>query len=296
MSTIDLLCIGHACYDLIFAVDHQPAPDEKDRADAFVSCGGGTAANGAVTAAMLGVRTAFAGYLGQDIYGDQHLAEFHAAGVDTCLVVRGRTGRRSPRSLSSPTAPAPSSTTRATPTISLPRMWTSQAAPRGGAAGRPPAGAGDRRSPCGRAGTASSRCWTRTLSIRATWSWCAAATSWPRPNILPWNSRAHATPRRAWLSWRQLAPTVIVTLGERGLIWRHGGEMGVLPAFSVPVVDTTGAGDTFHGALAAGLAQGMAWLDLLRYASAAGALCCTKHGARLGIPSAQEVADLLSQS
>lgn len=45
------------------------------------------------------------------------------------------------------------------------------------------------------------------------------------------------------------------------------------------MVDTTGAGDAFHGALAAGVAQGMAWLDLLRFASVAGALCCTKHGA-----------------
>ena len=104
------------------------------------------------------------------------------------------------------------------------------------------------------------------------------------------------TPEAGMAVLAQLAPTVIVTLGERGLIWRHEGETGALPAFAVPVVDTTGAGDTFHGALAAGLAQGMAWLDLLRYASAAGALCCTKPGARLGIPSAQEVADLLSRS
>jgi sulfofructose kinase len=85
-----------------------------------------------------------------------------------------------------------------------------------------------------------------------------------------------------------------VTLGERGLIWQRGTTAGALPAYAVAVVDTTGAGDAFHGALAAGLAQGMAWEELLRLASAAGALCCTKHGARLGIPTAQEVAALLA--
>ena len=89
MLPVSVLCVGHACYDLIFAVDHHPGPDEKARAHAFISCGGGTAANAAMTAASLGARVAFAGYLGSDIYGDQHLAEFHAAGVDTSLVVRG---------------------------------------------------------------------------------------------------------------------------------------------------------------------------------------------------------------
>ena len=91
------------------------------------------------------------------------------------------------------------------------------------------------------------------------------------------------------------APTIIVTLGERGLIWQRGAATGALPAFVVDVVDTTGAGDAFHGALAAGLAQGKAWEELLRLASAAGALCCTKHGARLGIPTAEEVAALLAR-
>jgi sulfofructose kinase len=61
-----------------------------------------------------------------------------------------------------------------------------------------------------------------------------------------------------------------------------------LPAFSVNAIDTTGAGDAFHGALAAAIASKMNWLDGLRYASAAGALCCTKIGARSGLPSKEE--------
>lgn len=73
----------------------------------------------------------------------------------------------------------------------------------------------------------------------------------------------------------QHAPAVVVTLGERGLIWQRGAATGALPAFAVDVVDTTGAGDTFHGALpAVGVAQGMAWEAMLRFASAA--LCCTQ--------------------
>ena len=86
----------------------------------------------------------------------------------------------------------------------------------------------------------------------------------------------------------EVAPAVVITLGERGLIWRRGTKRGALPAFPIAAVDTTGAGDAFHGAFSAAVAAGMSWEDLLRYASAAGALCCTKMGAREGIPSKEE--------
>jgi sulfofructose kinase len=90
-----------------------------------------------------------------------------------------------------------------------------------------------------------------------------------------------------------VSPAVVVTLGERGLIWRRGDERGALPAFPVAAIDTTGAGDAFHGAFTAAVAADMEWLELLRYASAAGSLCCTKTGARPGLPSREEHRALL---
>jgi sulfofructose kinase len=94
----------------------------------------------------------------------------------------------------------------------------------------------------------------------------------------------------------KISPCVIITLGERGLIWRRGLEEGSLPAFSVSAIDTTGAGDAFHGAFAAALSVGMEWNDVLRYSSAAGALCCTKIGARSGPPSREEHYAFFKQS
>ena len=97
------------------------------------------------------------------------------------------------------------------------------------------------------------------------------------------------------------APSTIITLGERGLCWRNradcrfGASAGSHPAFAVAATDTTGAGDAFHGAFAAGLARGMEWEELLRFASAVGALCCTRKGARLGIPTGAEVAAFLAR-
>ena len=87
---------------------------------------------------------------------------------------------------------------------------------------------------------------------------------------------------------------VVITLGVEGLIWARGGESGELKAFDVNAIDSTGAGDAFHGAFALGVAQGMEWDDLLRYASAAGALTCTKLGARNGLPNRDAIEHLLN--
>jgi sulfofructose kinase len=79
-------------------------------------------------------------------------------------------------------------------------------------------------------------------------------------------------------------------------LWWHDGENGRFPAYPVTVVDSTGAGDAFHGAFAAALAQGQSWHNILRTASAAAALCCTKIGARIGIPAQTEVERFLHEN
>ena len=61
------------------------------------------------------------------------------------------------------------------------------------------------------------------------------------------------------------------------------------PAFRVPVVDTTGCGDVFHGAYAAALARGLDLADRVRFASAAAALKAMHAGAQAGIPTRAEV-------
>ncbi|MGX5730374.1 ribokinase [Pseudoxanthomonas beigongshangi] len=82
---------------------------------------------------------------------------------------------------------------------------------------------------------------------------------------------------------------VVVTLGARGCIARCDGEVIVQPAFPVVAVDTTAAGDTFCGALAARLAHGDRLADGLRYACAASALACMRLGAQASIPAREAV-------
>jgi ribokinase len=93
-------------------------------------------------------------------------------------------------------------------------------------------------------------------------------------------------------------PAVVVTLGARGCVAREGSAFHVQTGFKVPVVDTTGAGDTFCGTLVAALAHHTALplSQALRRASAAAALACTRMGAQSSVPHAAEVATFLTQT
>ena len=73
----------------------------------------------------------------------------------------------------------------------------------------------------------------------------------------------------------------------------EGGAICSAEAFKVDTVDTTGAGDVFHGAFALALAGGSTEVDALRFASGAAALKCTKPGGRDGIPNAEELTEFL---
>jgi sulfofructose kinase len=85
-----------------------------------------------------------------------------------------------------------------------------------------------------------------------------------------------------------------VTLGAEGYLWRDHGDGGQLPAFSVSVADTTGAGDAFHGALALLLAEGRDPAECARMASAVAAMKCTRLGSRAGLPNRRELQAFLA--
>jgi len=73
--------------------------------------------------------------------------------------------------------------------------------------------------------------------------------------------------------------TPVVTLGSRGALALVDGRIRRIAPHRVRVVDTTGAGDAFHGAFAAGIARGLAPLESLALASRAGAVACSALGA-----------------
>lgn len=96
--------------------------------------------------------------------------------------------------------------------------------------------------------------------------------------------------------WREDRAAVVITCGAEGCWYRDDdGTPCHLPAFAVPVVDTTGCGDVFHGAYAAGLRWGWATARRVRFASACAALKTRALGGRRGIPTLAEVEAFLAQ-
>jgi len=289
---LDLLCIGHASFDITMSIGSHPAADEKLFADAMQLSGGGPAANAAVSVSRLGGRAGFCGYLGRDTFGDLHAAELQAEGVDISYLVRGDFPSSVSQILAKPDG------SRALVNFKGDTPWLPEDAVHMKVL--PKVMLFDGHEPL--------------LSLPL----CHQALKMGVPTVLDAGSLNRGTQELAGLvdylvasekfarQWcetddMQLAldelaavsDNVVITLGEKGLIWSKGGEKGAMPAFKVNAIDSTGAGDAFHGAFALGLARGMPWPDLLRFASAVGALTCTKLGARPALPNSGEVRRLL---
>ena len=86
-----------------------------------------------------------------------------------------------------------------------------------------------------------------------------------------------------------------ITLGGRGSVTFAGDEVISCPAFPVETVDTTGAGDVFHGGYLYGLLRKWPLKDTIRFASAVAAMKCRKLGGRAGMPRLAEVRQFLQE-
>lgn len=100
-----------------------------------------------------------------------------------------------------------------------------------------------------------------------------------------------------WQSALQAMPgKIVLTKGAEGAYWSDAnGELHHCPSHRVDVVDTTGAGDTFNGALAVMLAEGRPLEEAIPFATAAGALSVTAFGAQGGMPTREQLMDWMKQ-
>ncbi|ESW89904.1 ribokinase [Mesorhizobium sp. M0902] len=90
--------------------------------------------------------------------------------------------------------------------------------------------------------------------------------------------------------------TIVVTLGSDGVLAATPDDLLMVPALKISPLDTVGAGDTFCGYFAAGLAAGLPLDQALARAAAAGSLACLKAGAQPAIPLARDVDAALQKS
>ena len=90
------------------------------------------------------------------------------------------------------------------------------------------------------------------------------------------------------------AKNVIITLGSKGAFYRVGEKEGFVPAFKVRAIDTTAAGDTFHGALSSQLKKDFSNIEeAIVFASRASSLAVQELGAIPSIPTKKAVENAL---
>jgi len=291
--SVDVLCVGAGTYDLVYSVDRHPQPDEKIRATSFTGCGGGPAANAAVTVSRLCLQSAFVGYLGNDIFGNAHIDELHQSGVKTDLVARGEDSSALSVVMVKPDG------SRALVNYRKPESFLA-ADSIDFASVNAKVILFDGHEPCISPALAKSARQKGLITLldagslhRGTEELAGLVDYLVCSESFGFNFTGESTEDKALEKLGSYAPNVIITLGDRGLVWKNAQGSGREDAFTIKAVDTTGAGDVFHGALAACLAEKREWHESLAYASAAGALCCTKIGARPGIPTKDEVEEFL---
>ncbi len=297
-----VVVVGSVNVDLVVSVGQLPRAGETVAGGTFARHGGGKGANQAVAAARLGARVAIVGTVGADEMGDEALGELASEGIDVDHVARLD---------GVPTGVA---------AIVVDESGENQIAVASGANAELDAAAVERELAALLADDAGSDAFpggvvllsnevpeaavAAGLGAAAAAGWLAVLNPAPArasegalggvvltPNAdeareLAGEDDVEAAARV--LAARTAAP-VLVTLGADGALLLDGGDAQRLPAPPVSVVDTTGAGDTVNGALAAELAAGRPLAEAVRFALAAAALSTTAAGARTAMPRRDDV-------
>ena len=88
---------------------------------------------------------------------------------------------------------------------------------------------------------------------------------------------------------------VVITLGEKGCICKSKDKSFIQQAFKIKVVDTTGAGDAFHGAFIYGMLKKWDLEKIAKFSNAVASINCTRLGGRSGLPNLREVNKFLNK-
>lgn len=292
-----VLCVGIATLDQVFRVKTMPARAEKYRAHDLVVTGGGTAANAAVAIARLGGAVSLYAVLGDDAVGDEIVAGLERETVD-CSAVRRLPGVRSPLSaIMVDQAGERMIVSYADPRVPGSPSWLPDHLPEG-----VDAVLGDTRW---QSGSAHFFRLAREAGVPAVLD--ADRAPEDVPELLALASHVafsmqglrdltgEGEPRAALKAFGSQESWVAVTDGADGVYYWGGDSIAHEPAFAIEALDTLGAGDTWHGAFALGLAEGMDVQAAIRFASAAAALKCTRFGGREGMPRRDELEHRLAE-
>lgn len=293
-----IICIGHAALDRIYRIEAFPREPSKVRALEHIESGGGMAANAAAAIARLGGKAELWSRVGDDDAGVRIRAGLKSAGVDVRSVQSFEEGRSSTsaiivddagerlivgaRDINMPSGTSwlPLERINGAAAVLGDIRWLEalrMAFQRARKEGIPTVLDAD-------LGAREALAEVLALTDYAIFSKPALEDFAPLPELGAQLQRVlEIGPKHAG-----------VTLGAQGYRWADASGGGSQPGFAVDVVDTTGAGDAFHGAFTMALVEGQPIEDCTRFACAVAAMKCTRLGSRAGLPKRSEVESFLA--
>jgi sulfofructose kinase len=299
LSCVEVVGLGQASLDFLGSVASFPREDVKSELTGLEAQCGGPASTALVTLARFGIRTSFLGSISDDFFGKEILKGLQNEGVDfSCLAIRpGFTSQFAFIAISPAgrrtifwhrgTAPPPRKEE-----VNLSRFPNARVLHLDGLmmegsmeAARQAKRLGWKVVMDGGTLREGSLDLIRLVDV------LIASEGFAGPI-----SGEDAPPEKRLEDLRGVCPgTVIITLGVRGSIGCEDGKTFFQIPFPVDAVDTTGAGDVYHGAYIYGLLRGWRMPESMRFASATAALKCRSVGARRGIPTLDEVDRFMSE-
>ena len=290
----DALGLGALVLDTIGSVKDFPEPDQKTRVYEMTRAGGGPASTAMVTCRRLGLRSAVIAKIGDDPEGEELRAGLEREGVDASGLIVGRgqrsmvafcfaqikTGRRIiyyHRSQLPRIHPDQLDVARIrqAPVLLVDGMELKAGAR---AAELVRAAGGQTVFDGGSVRSGVDEVLPQIDHLVVSWGFARDKTGCDEPLAA-----------LEALRWSGHHRVVIITLGEEGYVGAEGGrEPFQANAFHVQAVDTTGAGDVFHGAYCAGLFHRWPARQCAAFASACAALKCTRMGGQAAIPTMDE--------
>ncbi|OYX15495.1 MAG: sugar kinase [Rhizobiales bacterium 32-66-8] len=294
-----VICVGMAALDEIWCVERRlDGASQKIRASSYTTAGGGMAATSAFAIAKLGAKASFWGRAGNDAAGAAMRGELSDAGVDisqfrcfdggrssVSAVIVDESGERQivnfRGAFPEDTAWLPlEQVAGAAAVLADPRWVAGTVAAFGAARARGIPTVLD-------ADIAEADVFETLLPLTD-----HAIFSEPALRQFAGDDLDAALAKVAAFGCRVAA----VTRGQDGIAWLESNLRHDMAACPVDVVDTTGAGDVFHGAYALALGAGWPTNDAMRFSTAVAALKCTRIGGRAGIPTLDDMITFLRTS
>ena len=291
-GTPQIVGVGHNCLDRLCTVEAYPPEDGSTHITSISVQGGGAVATALAASARLGIPSALAGHLGEDETGREIRALLEADGVDTRYIRAIPGGRSSvsyvmvdPRTSTRTKFPYPDDLPAITWDEELTALIEQAAVLHLDGTRYENALAAAKIAKAAGVTVSLDGC-----SMQGDNEKNIALAS--MADILIMNAKyplrvsGREDYGEALLEMAGWGPKVVIgTQGAQGCLAVIDGALRRFPAFQVEAIDTTGAGDVFHGAVLAGYLWGMDLEETIRFASAVSALKCTQIGGRAGIPT-----------